>query len=222
MDSTHARGDVHLLLLAKAPRPGHAKTRLSPPLTPGEAAAVARAALLDTLDVLRAVPAVRRTVVLDGDPAGLLPPGSCVLPQRSGGLGARLAGAFHDAYAACPGPLLLVGMDTPQLTPALLVDAVRALHAPGTGAVLGPAEDGGWWALGLHRPLPGAFDGVPMSTGRTGAAQHARLESLGLRTTLLAQLRDIDLATDLELVRPALGATTRLAALLDTLAAVPA
>ena len=213
----HPPDAVHLLLLAKAPRPGRAKTRLTPPRTPYQAADVARAALLDTLDVLRAVPAARRTVVLDGDAAGLLPPDCHVLPQRSGDLGARLAGAFADAHAACPAPLRLVGMDTPQLTPALVGDAVRALHVPGTGAVLGPAEDGGWWALGLHRPLTGAFDGVPMSTGHTGAAQRARLETLGLRTALLPALRDIDLASDLPLVRPALAARTRLTVLLDRL-----
>ena len=75
---------AHLLVLAKEPVAGRAKTRLTPPLDPRQAAQVARAALLDTLAVVARVPGVRRTVVLDGSPDGWLPPGFAVLPQRGG------------------------------------------------------------------------------------------------------------------------------------------
>ena len=187
---------VHLLVLAKAPVAGRVKTRLCPPFTPAEAAQLAEAALRDTLAAVADTPAAARTVVLDGDPGDWLPPSSTVLPQRGGGLDERLAAAFDDAWALRPAPLLLVGMDTPQLTPALLTAAARALLADGTDAVLGPAADGGWWALGLRRPDASLLLGVPMSTDGTGAAQQARLAGAGLRVALLPVLTDVDDAED--------------------------
>lgn len=203
---------AQLLVLAKEPRPGFAKTRLTPPLTPGQGADVARAALLDTLAAASAVDVARTTVVLDGSPDGWLPAGLHVLPQREGDLGARLAAAFADAHAALTLPMLLIGMDTPQVTPALLTAALRQLLADPGGAVLGAAEDGGWWALGLHTPLPGAFDGVPMSTDRAGQAQRSRLHELGVTTTALPVLRDIDVAADVAHVAALLPRQAHLAA----------
>jgi rSAM/selenodomain-associated transferase 1 len=213
---------AQLLVLAKEPLPGRAKTRLTPPLSPRQASQVARAALLDTLAAAAQVAVARRTVVLDGSPAGWLPDGYAVLPQRPGDLGARLAGAFADAHAALPLPLLLVGMDTPQVTPALIEEALAALLSPGTDAVLGHAEDGGWWALGLREPAPGLFDGVPMSTGRAGAVQAARLGQLGLATTTLPVLRDLDHVHDLAPVTALQAPGSRLAAVVATLDLVPA
>lgn len=187
-----------LLVLAKQPVPGRVKTRLTAALTPQQAAEVAAAALADTLAAVAATPVARRVLVLDGEVTFPLPSSFEVLPQRGGGLDERLTAAFADAGAGSDLPLLLVGMDTPQVTPALLTAAVQALLAG--EAVLGLAGDGGWWALGLHRPHPRAFAGVPMSTGTTGAAQAARLAELGLTTTALPVLRDIDTPADLDAV----------------------
>ncbi|GAA2580721.1 DUF2064 domain-containing protein [Streptomyces lienomycini] len=176
-----------LLVIAKEPRPGRVKTRLTPPFTPAEAAALAEAALADTLTAVAATPARRRVLVLDGAPGPWLPPGFDVVPQCSGGLDARLA----DAFAGCAGPALLIGMDTPQVTPALLdVD----FHD--VDAYFGPAEDGGFWALGLARPDPVLLRGVPMSTPVTGAVQRERLLTAGLRVRDLPPLRDVDTAAD--------------------------
>jgi len=187
---------VHLLVLAKAPVAGRVKTRLCPPFTPDEAAQLAEAALRDTLAAVAGTPAVARTVVLDGRPGDWLPPSFSVLPQRGGGLDERLAAAYDDAWAQAAAPLLLVGMDTPQLTPALLTAAVGQLLSAGTDAVLGLAADGGWWALGLRRPDASLLLDVPMSTDRTGAAQSARLAGAGLRVALLPELTDVDDAED--------------------------
>ena len=187
---------AHLLVLAKAPVPGRVKTRLCPPFTPVQAAGLAQAALRDTLCAVAATPAVARTVVLDGEPGGWLPPSFAVLRQRGDGLDERLAAAFDDGWARCPAPLLLVGMDTPQVTPGLLTAAVSLLLSDGTDAVLGPADDGGWWALGLRRPDASLLLGVPMSTDRTGAAQDARLVAAGLRVRGLPGMLDVDTAAD--------------------------
>jgi rSAM/selenodomain-associated transferase 1 len=175
-----------LIVLAKAPRPGRSKTRLCPPCTPEQAAALAAAALADTLRAATATPAARRVLALDGEAAPWRRPGWEVIPQRGDGLDERLAAAFADVG----GPALLIGMDTPQVTPALLGTALAWLA--GTEAVLGPASDGGYWAVGLRRPRSEAFIGVPMSTAGTGAAQRRRLLALGLRPASLPGLRDVD------------------------------
>lgn len=181
-----------LLVIAKAPVPGRVKTRLTPPCSPAQAAALAHAALLDTLRVLRRTPATRRVLVLDGEPGRVRSTGFDVVAQRAGGLDARLEGAF----AGISGPALLVGMDTPQVTPALLTAAIHQLDRDGTDAVLGLADDGGWWAVGFRRPPAGAFTGIPMSSASTGAQQHRRLIELGLRVGALPVLRDVDTIGD--------------------------
>lgn len=218
MSSEHAQ----LLVLAKEPLPGRAKTRLVPALLPAQAAAVAYASLADTLAVATVVGAARCTVVLDGVPGDWLPAGCAVLPQRAGDLGARLAGAYRDAYAALPVPMLLIGMDTPQVTPDLLRGALAALLAPGADAVLGPADDGGWWALGVRAPVDGLFDGVPMSSEHTGAAQRRRLADLALTTAALPPLRDIDHVDDIAPVAALQPPGARLAALATELGLVAA
>jgi glycosyltransferase A (GT-A) superfamily protein (DUF2064 family) len=202
--------DTTLLVIAKQPLPGRVKTRLVPPCTYEQAAALAEAALTDTLHAVAAAPAARRVLVLDGEPGPWLPPGFDVVPQCGGPLDERLAAAF----AAVTGPALLIGMDTPQVTPGLLtVD----WHA--AGAWFGPAADGGFWALGLREPDPALLRGVPMSTALTGAVQRARLRTAGLRVAELPQLTDVDTAADaLAVARQAPG--SRFAARTRELAAV--
>jgi glycosyltransferase A (GT-A) superfamily protein (DUF2064 family) len=165
------------------------KTRLTPPFTPEEAAWLAEAALADTLDAVARTPARRRVLVLDGAPGRWLPDGVEVVPQSAGGLDERLAAAF----AGCDGPALLIGMDTPQVTPELLT-----VDFADCDAYFGPAEDGGFWALGLAEPDPGLLRGVPMSTPDTGAAQRRRLARLRVRE--LPLLRDVDTAYDAAVV----------------------
>jgi uncharacterized protein len=203
-----------LAVIAKAPAPGRVKTRLCPPCTPREAAALAAAALHDTLDAVRATPAARRVLVLDGTP-GPCAAGLEVLAQRGAGLAARLAHAFADIG----GPALVIGMDTPQVTPALLAGGLEALgRCP---AVLGPAEDGGYWAIGLRRPDARVFAGVPMSRPTTGSRQVARLRALGLGVEVLGALRDVDDFED-ALAVAALVPGTRFAGALRTMAPVAA
>jgi uncharacterized protein len=184
--------EVALVVIAKAPAPGRSKTRLCPPCTPEQAAALAEASLRDTIAALAAAPARRRIVALEGAPDGWLRPGFELHRQRGNGLAERLG----DALVAAGGPALVVGMDTPQVSAPLLREAARRLTAPGVDAVLGPALDGGYWTIGLRRPDQSVFSGVPMSRADTFAAQRRRLDSLGLRTALLPPLRDVDTIED--------------------------
>jgi uncharacterized protein len=203
-----------LAVIAKAPVPGRVKTRLCPPCTPVEAAGLAAAALHDTLAAARAAPAARRVLVLDGRP-GPWAAGFELVPQRGAGLAERLAHAFADVG----GPALVIGMDTPQVTPELLADGLTALRR--RPAVLGPADDGGYWAIGLRRPDPRVFAGVPMSRATTGARQYERIRALGLGVERLPALRDVDDIDD-ALAVAALAPATRFAAALAARTAVAA
>ena len=188
-----------LIVIAKTPVPGLVKTRLTPPFTPAEAARLASAALEDTLRAVRETEVGHRLLVLQGDPHPSWQRSFTVLRQAEGSLDLRLAAAFQAAADRDPGPVLLVGMDTPQVTPDLL----RAgLPTDAEDATFGPAEDGGFWSLGFRSPreydLVALLVGVPMSTDHTGADQLRRLADAGLRVRVLPTLRDIDVAADAE------------------------
>jgi len=209
-----------LIVIAKEPRPGRVKTRLCPPCTPEQAADLAAAALSDTLVAVATTPANRRILALDGTAGPWLPDGFDVVPQCGGALGERLS----DAFSHADGPALLVGMDTPQIDPPLLSEALGRLCEPaGTApdAVLGRALDGGWWALGLRRPDLPVFDGVPMSTDHTYPDQVRRFEELGLRHGDLPSLMDVDTFDDATAVAATApgtafaGAVAKVAALLE-------
>lgn len=204
---------VALAVICKAPVPGRVKTRLCPPCTPAEAAQLAEAAIVDTLTAVAATPATRRICVLDGEPGPWLPDGFEVIPQRGDGLDERLAAAFADIAA----PTMLVGMDTPQLTPELLTQACDALTDPGTEAVLGLTLDGGYWGIGLHRAWDELFVGVPMSQDDTGAFQLARLQEHGLVVDddlpVLIDVDDVEAAQQVAALAP----DTRFAQALETL-----
>jgi rSAM/selenodomain-associated transferase 1 len=191
---------VKLLVIAKEPVPGRVKTRLCPPLRPEQAADLARAALADTLDAAVAAAGLARaavtvTVVLDGSPGPWLPPGVDVRPQVAGPLEARLAAAFDAVRGE---PALLIGMDTPQVGPDRLADALGALER--ADAVFGAALDGGWWALGLRAPDGALLRGVATSTPTTGTEQRERLRAAGLTVVDLPPLRDVDTAADIPAV----------------------
>lgn len=193
-----------LLIMAKAPVPGEAKTRLAPVFTEVGAADLAAAALLDTLDAVRSSAVAARVVALSGDLSvarrseEILEAleGFVVIPQRGVTFGDRLVRAHHDA--ATEGfPVLQIGMDTPQVTGSLLCGAVDELLVAGTEAVLGMATDGGWWALGATEPATAAvLADVPMSRADTGALTRDALEHLGLVVGGLPVLADVDTPED--------------------------
>ncbi|MDG4782191.1 DUF2064 domain-containing protein [Micromonospora sp. WMMD961] len=189
-----------LLLVAKAPVAGLAKTRLCPPANPTQAARIAAAALLDTLAAVRATPSTIPVLAYTGrfadaeygEELNAALAGWRLLPQRGRTFADRLANAHVDTAAAFPGrPVLQIGMDTPQIRPALLTTALQRLtdHE----AVFGPALDGGWWALGLRDPVcAGVLRDVPMSTDDTGRRTLAALRGHGTRPAILPVQRDVD------------------------------
>jgi glycosyltransferase A (GT-A) superfamily protein (DUF2064 family) len=199
-----AASELTIAVVAKECVPGRVKTRLCPPFSPEEAAHAATSSLEATLDVVRSLPARRRVLFFDGDPRGAAPAGFDVLAQPSGDLDARLA-ALCDAV---DGPLLMLGMDTPQLTRdhlGPLFDDWR--EAGGADAWFGPADDGGFWALALARPDGRLIRGVPMSRHDTGRRQLDRLRRAGLSVGELPPLRDVDTAADAQAVAASIPET---------------
>ena len=197
-DTTRAgTGALRVLVMAKAPVPGVSKTRLAATIGDEAAAEVAAAALLDTLAAAaEAVGPQACVLALAGDlddgaataevRAALT--GWTVVPQRGEGFDQRLANAHHDAG---PGPVLQVGMDTPQMTATHLLGAGSALGTHDT--VLGAAEDGGWWVLGRRDPAAAeALRGVEMSTGTTYDDTREALLGRGLSVSPTTVLYDVD------------------------------
>jgi glycosyltransferase A (GT-A) superfamily protein (DUF2064 family) len=177
---------MQILVMAKAPVAGQVKTRLCPPCTPEQAAAVAEAALWDTLDaaVATGVPVV---LALAGPATARVPRrGLELIEQRGSSFNERLENAWRSLRSGG----VQIGMDTPQVSAAMLLHAVEQLDS--APAVLGEATDGGWWCLGLPSALPGAFEGVAMSTATTGERQRARLAELGAAPVALPTLTDVD------------------------------
>jgi rSAM/selenodomain-associated transferase 1 len=203
--------DAAVIVMAKSPVPGRVKTRLHPPCTLQEAARIAEAALADTLAAVAASRAARRILVLDGSPGPWLPSGFEVIAQSPGSFGQRL----EEAWRQVRGPAVQIGMDTPQVGPAVLNAALDRLDGTCAAAVLGPAVDGGWWSIGFGRPPRGAFAGVPMSRPDTGRRQRERLERLGLKVQLLEPMRDLDTWDDALALVSQIPASRTAAAVID-------
>ncbi|ORW44249.1 glycosyltransferase involved in cell wall biogenesis [Mycobacterium paraense] len=207
---------VTVLVVAKAPEPGRAKTRLAATVGDRVAADIAAAALLDTLDAVAAAPVVARVVALTGDLDAAARAAElrqrleafAVIPQRGNDFADRLANAHADSADGYP--VLQIGMDTPQVTAGLLADcAGRLLDAP---AILGLALDGGWWVLGVGAPtMADCLRGVPMSQPDTGELTLRALRDNGIRVAEVQRLADVDVVDDIAVVRDACGPASRFA-----------
>ncbi|MEO5853644.1 MAG: DUF2064 domain-containing protein [Nocardioides sp.] len=195
-----------LLVVAKAPVAGQAKTRLARHVGSQVAAELAAASLLDTLRACVEAAGegschAALTGDLDdavrGDEIRRALAGWTVREQRGDDFATRLTNAHLDL----PGdrPVVQVGMDTPQVRPEMLT-AAGALTTDHE-AVLGPAPDGGWWVLALRDPASARpLATVEMSTATTYDDTRRALEADGLRVGTTAELRDVDTVDDAEIV----------------------
>jgi uncharacterized protein len=208
---------VVALVVAKAPVPGLAKTRLATSVGERAAADIAAAALLDTLDAVAAAPVQARVVALTGDLDDACAAADIrerlqaftVIEQRGDGFADRLTNAHADAAAAAGNrKVLQIGMDTPQVTGDMLAECAQELLD--TAAVLGLAEDGGWWVLGVSdAAMAECLRAVPMSQPDTGALTLAAMYAKGINVHLVAELADFDTVDDIDSVRRACAANSR-------------
>ncbi|MBR7744204.1 DUF2064 domain-containing protein [Phycicoccus sp. BSK3Z-2] len=197
------RGSV--LVMAKAPVPGRAKTRLAATVGPEAAADLAAAALLDTLEAgAAAYPTGRRVLALSGDLADAAraaelraaAAGWLVVPQSGQGFAERLVDGHRQAHRLAGGPVVQVGMDTPQAHAAHLRGVAELAHDAGS-PLLGPAVDGGWWVLVTTHPSQASvLAGVPMSQPDTGRLTAAALQAAGHDVLEGPLLRDVDHVED--------------------------
>jgi len=200
-------------VMAKAPRPGLAKTRLCPPLTAEQAAGMSAAFLRD---ISENIALAARSVPIHGyiayAPAGdegwfdgrvaegtelVLADGSRGAPEDVQGFGRCLLHATHALFALGFGGVCLVNSDSPTLPTAVLTRAARALLAPGERVVLGPAEDGGYYLLGMKQPHAHLFADIAWSTDGVAAATRARAGALALDVVELPTWYDVDDAASL-------------------------
>jgi len=175
--------------MAKAPRPGKVKTRLSPPLTLDQTAALNIQFLRDTTANLATIPASAGLISYTpvGDEAlfaGLLPDTFALVPQRGDGFGERLLAAAQDILAIGYGSVCLIDSDSPTVPTAAYAQAVHALAQPGDRIVLGPSHDGGYYLIGLKHPHPAPFQNITWSTSSvlTETLQQCREASLEVVT----------------------------------------
>lgn len=185
--------------MARHPEPGRVKTRLATVLGDDRACALHRAFVLDLADRLASLP---YDVTWAYTPAAapfpaLLPHARCV-PQVGDDLGARMAHAVAAAFAEGSTPVLVIGADVPHLPAAYLEEAAQAVP---TRVVLGPADDGGYYLIGLARPVPELFVGVPWGSDAVLETTRARARRLGLAMHLLPTTFDVDEPADLEHLR---------------------
>ena len=201
--------DWALLVLLKAPRAGLVKTRLAADLGPDgpeRAAAIYRRLVETTVAEARRLADVGAHVVLCVDPPDALPEvaawlgdDSVLAAQAPGDLGARMAGAMRDAFAAGASRVVLVGTDCPGFRATHAALAFRALDE--VDLVIGPARDGGYWLIGARDGVPPVFSGVPWSTSAVFAATRALASEAGLTVELLETLADVDGVEDLALLQ---------------------
>lgn len=181
-----------LILFAKYPVPGLAKTRLIPALGEQGAAALHRRLTERTLDVLRAVPAPVEVQYTGADAFDFrlwLGDGITLAEQVEGGLTERLIAA------ARPGPHIFFGADTPDLMADTVLAAITALD--NYEVVIGPAEDGGYYLIGMQRPMPELMTDMAWSTDAVFPETMRRLEAMGIEPVLLPVLSDCDRPEDL-------------------------
>lgn len=186
-----------LTVMAKAPRPGKVKTRLSPPLTLDQTAALNIRFLRDTTENLASIP--RSAGLISYTPvgdealfAGLLPATFALVPQRGDVFGERLLAAAEDILAIGYGSVCLIDSDSPTVPAEAYAQAVRALAEPGDRVVLGPSDDGGYYLIGLKRAHPEPFEKISWSTESVFAETLERCRDARLDVVTLPVWYDVD------------------------------
>ena len=192
-----AAGQCALAVMAKAPRAGKVKTRLSPPLTLVETAALNICFLRDTTANLDAVAGSRGVVCYTpvGDEAafeGLLPESFGLIPQRGDGFGERLYLAAQDILRCGFASVCLIDSDSPTVPTSAFEQAVTALAAPGDRVVLGPSQDGGYYLIGLKTAHNAPFQNISWSTASVAEETRQRCREASLDLVELPLWYDVD------------------------------
>jgi rSAM/selenodomain-associated transferase 1 len=194
-------------IMIKAPRTGFSKTRLSPPLTPSEAAEISRCFFRDTATAIATLSqtnsfisgvAVYTPVGSENEINEVLPPEFKMIAQRTVGFGERLFGAVKDLFSVGYGAVCLIDSDSPTLPLSCFERLVEALLESKDRLVLGPCVDGGYYAVGLRRPHRRIFEDIAWSTGVVWHETLRRASEIGLPVTTLPSWYDVDDSASLQ------------------------
>jgi hypothetical protein len=194
--------------MAKAPRPGKVKTRLAPPLTLDQSAAINVCFLRDTTENIAAIAASAPAAgIISYTPIGdaalfdnLLPADFALIPQRGDGFGERLLATAEDILACGYGSVCLIDSDSPTVPAAAFEQAIAELTRPGDRIVLGPSHDGGYYLIGLKRAHPEPFSNIAWSTSTVFAETVAAVKTAGIEISILPLWYDVDDAATLDIL----------------------
>ena len=192
--------DAALLVFAKVPRPGDVKTRLTPVLTPSEAARLYDAFLRDALQLYVELAADVRLYLAPPLPDEVLtgfPDSLSVFEQAGSGLGTRMKRAFRDTLDDGYGRVCVVGTDHPTLPLSFIRQSFAALQSSGA-VCIGPSEDGGFYLLGMNAFYPQLFEGMSYSHDSVFTDTLARVGTTDARLTVLPRWYDVDTPAELE------------------------
>lgn len=207
--TTQTPARVAIAIMAKAPRAGQVKTRLCPPLTSEQAAALYGCFLADKIAQIRTLRAARPAIAFTPEDERkafeALAPGFLLVPQRGPDLGSRLLGSLTELLRDGAAAAVAVDSDTPTLPTAFLQQAIDRLVTGRTDVVLGPTEDGGYYLIGMRRAHPELFSGIPWSTPRVLSETLIRARAAGLDTACLPPWFDVDTPDDLQRLRASLS-----------------
>lgn len=194
-----------LAIMTKAPRAGHVKTRLVPPLTPQEAATLNTCFLRDTANAISTAAHIGNE---DGEkgygvavytPVGseelyleIVPPEFGLIPQRGQGFGDRLYAAAEDLFKCGFDAVCLIDSDSPTVRPGIFAQAAQFLHLPGDRIVIGPSDDGGYYLIGLKKPHREMFERIDWSTEQVFDQTMERAAEIGSEVRLLPTCYDVD------------------------------
>lgn len=192
-----------LIIFAKAPIPGQVKTRLCPPLSPDEAASLHGSFVLDILEQTRSAKEVDSVIACAPSKdhpffqtvSGRY--GVQLWDQVGQDLGERMDHAFHNAFQRGYRRAMLIGTDIPMLQASTLRESMTFLTAHSRDLVLGPTVDGGYYLIGLTKPVSELFEDIPWSTKDVLSKTKAKAEALGLSFGVLDQIQDVDTIDDL-------------------------
>ena len=203
-----------LITVSKKPEPGRTKTRLCPPLSGEQAAALYHSFLLDTLELMQQVEETQPVLAYTPDEAEpffreLVPDGFELTPQVGPDLGERLHNVLSGCLQNGYDQVAVMDGDSPTLPVEILRQAFAALNDPGIDVVFGPCEDGGYYLIGLKQPNPALFRDIPMSTPQVAEETLRRAEAQGLCVHLLPRWYDVDVYADLQRLNEELRALPR-------------
>jgi rSAM/selenodomain-associated transferase 1 len=193
-----------IVIIAKEPKPGSVKTRLTPPLDSYTASKIYHNLLLDRIEQVESLKGANHFLAYFPKASlnffeNIIPPSFTLLPQKGKDLGERLSNIFNSLFKYGYERIIILDSDSPNLPSKHISEALEILNE--TDLVLGPCEDGGYYLVGLSSNIPQIFQGIPWSTSEVTELTIEKARALNKRISLLEKWYDVDTIEDLKRLR---------------------